>query len=333
MHKPKVSIIIPNYNHAKFLVERLESVFNQIFQDFEVIILDDCSTDNSVEILKNYSNHEKVSHFEVNKKNSGSVFKQWIKGIKLAKGEFIWIAESDDLADKDFLTETLKFAELKNNVGLVFTKSYEIDELGIKTGTIYKPKFNNDINQIYGLELISKYLIENLVIVNASSVLFKASKLKEINFTELAQFKNTGDRYTYVSLATHSKLYYLDKGLNFFRNHSNNTTKKNIENSNIYKDRLKVLYFFIPLTEKNKLASDLSLKFYFKQSFLYFQKLSYKENFDFIDFLNSNRLINKYLSIRLKIFVLIFGSLKEKTPHRLRIIYKNTINNKLNIQI
>ena len=105
MTQPLVSIIIPNYNHSKFLQQRLDSVFNQTFQDFEVILLDDCSTDNSVDILKKYANHPKVSHLELNKQNSGSPFKQWQKGITMAKGTYIWIAETDDYCEFNFLDQ------------------------------------------------------------------------------------------------------------------------------------------------------------------------------------------------------------------------------------
>ena len=74
---PLVSVIIPNYNHAPFLKERIDSVLNQSFDNFEVIILDDKSTDHSKEVIESYRNHEKVVHIEYNSQNSGSTFKQW----------------------------------------------------------------------------------------------------------------------------------------------------------------------------------------------------------------------------------------------------------------
>ena len=95
---PKVTVIIPNYNHAKFLPRRIESVLNQTFQDFEVVFLDDSSTDNSLEIFNNYSTDKRIRLIQ-NNVNSGSPFKQWIKGLRESKGEYIWIAESDDFAD------------------------------------------------------------------------------------------------------------------------------------------------------------------------------------------------------------------------------------------
>lgn len=102
-----VSVIIPNYNHAAYLRQRIDSVLSQSFDDFELILLDDCSTDNSREVLESYWQHPKLSHLIYNETNSGSVFRQWQKGIDLAKGEFIWIAESDDYAHPQFLEKLL----------------------------------------------------------------------------------------------------------------------------------------------------------------------------------------------------------------------------------
>ena len=71
MTAPKVSIIIPNYNHAQYLSQRLNSIFNQNYQNFEVIILDDCSIDNSKDIIGKYKSNPKVSHIIYNDTNSG----------------------------------------------------------------------------------------------------------------------------------------------------------------------------------------------------------------------------------------------------------------------
>src|SRR5207342_2166753 len=81
---PEVSVIIPNYNHAVYLEQRIESVLNQTFQDFELIILDDCSPDNSRDVIDQYRVNSKVSHIVYNSINSGSTFKQWQKGIELS---------------------------------------------------------------------------------------------------------------------------------------------------------------------------------------------------------------------------------------------------------
>ena len=106
-----ISVILPNYNHANYLEERLDSILNQTYTNFELIILDDASNDKSLSILEKYKKHKKVSHFIINKKNTGSPFLQWKKGLELARGEFIWIAESDDFCELNFLETQVKYLE------------------------------------------------------------------------------------------------------------------------------------------------------------------------------------------------------------------------------
>ena len=84
---PKVSVIVPNYNYGRYLTERIESILAQTYQNFELILLDDASSDSSIDILRQYQDHPKVSHCLVNEQNSGSPFPQWQKGIDLAQGE------------------------------------------------------------------------------------------------------------------------------------------------------------------------------------------------------------------------------------------------------
>ena len=112
-----VSVIIPNFNHARYLDERIQTVLDQTYQNFELIILDDCSTDNSKEIIEKYRHNPHVSHILYNEHNSGKIFSQWQKGIDKAKGELIWIAESDDKCRPELLEKLV--SEFQNNMNLV----------------------------------------------------------------------------------------------------------------------------------------------------------------------------------------------------------------------
>ena len=103
---PKISVVIPNYNYAKFLNQRLVSILKQRVYIHEILILDDCSTDQSqelidqfVELLNPYINIQKI----YNSKNSGSPFKQWEKGFDLASGDYVWICEADDYCNEHLL--------------------------------------------------------------------------------------------------------------------------------------------------------------------------------------------------------------------------------------
>ena len=87
---PIVSIIVPNYNYARFLDIRMGLFSTRHSRDFEIILLDDHSTDNSVEIIEKYRNNPKVSYIDINKENSGSPFRQWKKGIEYARGKYIY---------------------------------------------------------------------------------------------------------------------------------------------------------------------------------------------------------------------------------------------------
>src|SRR5438128_6391640 len=99
---PRVTVIIPNFNHAPYLERRISSVLNQTYQDFEIIYIDDASTDESALVFAKFSSDRRIKAI-INETNGGIPFKQWNKGVRLAQGEYIWIAESDDYADRNFL--------------------------------------------------------------------------------------------------------------------------------------------------------------------------------------------------------------------------------------
>lgn len=85
-----VSVIIPNYCHAPYLRQRIDSVLAQTYSDIEVVLLDDCSTDGSQAIMECYRNHPRIRHIVCNDRNSGSAFSQWYKGFALTQGDYIW---------------------------------------------------------------------------------------------------------------------------------------------------------------------------------------------------------------------------------------------------
>ena len=221
------SIIVPNYNHHKFLKQRLESIFNQTFSDFEVILLDDASTDDSVKILKDYASNPRTSHLEINKENSGSPFKQWEKGIDLAKGKYVWIAESDDFCETDFLENILDYVnKLKESPGIIYAQSIDVDENGNKISSRinYTSNFKPNIWEknfiVDGEDFILNFLKVKNVIPNASAVVFKRSLIKEGIFNEeLLNMKLCGDWYFWTKLSQNSQVGFLSRELNYFRNH------------------------------------------------------------------------------------------------------------------
>lgn len=214
---PTVSVIVPNYNHAPYLRQRLDSIFNQTFQDFEVIILDDCSTDNSKEIIEEYRKRPQVSHIVYNETNSGSPFKQWAKGFDLAQGEYIWIAESDDWAELNFLAEMTKCIK-RENVNLVFSNSYIVAPSGIEVDIKEKEDHLYD-----GKWLLRNEMIFRNYILNASEVLFKRGILPQIPKT-YQKFKSSGDWLFWIEFCLIGNVFFCSKILNYNNRHGNNTT-------------------------------------------------------------------------------------------------------------
>ncbi len=131
--EPAVSIVVPNYNPAGSLTQRLDSVFAQTYSDTEVILLDDASTDASLAVLRPYLARKNV-RFERNTLNSGSAFKQWAKGLALSRGRYVWFAESDDWADPGLLSALVPLLEDHPNVGLAYCQSWLAGPDGRVTG-------------------------------------------------------------------------------------------------------------------------------------------------------------------------------------------------------
>jgi glycosyltransferase involved in cell wall biosynthesis len=216
----EVSVIIPNYNHSMYLCQRIESVLNQTYQNFEIILMDDCSTDNSQDIINSYASHPKVSHVVFNSENSGSTFKQWEKGILLAKGKFIWIAESDDWCDSDLLQCLVKGINLSPDCVVSYCQSYYIDHTNLILWTS-NHKFLSELVDGESFTKSSMLLINP--IFNASMVLWRREYYDKIPM-EYKQYKLTGDWLFWMELSRLGKVHISGRVLNYFRKHEKNVS-------------------------------------------------------------------------------------------------------------
>ena len=222
---PTVSVIIPNYNHAPYLVQRIESVLNQTYQNFELILMDDCSSDNSLEILKKYENYPQVTQLLLNEQNSGNPFRQWKKGVDHAKGNYIWIAESDDFARPDFIEKLLPLLQSDTSIALAYAQSQDVDQSGtvlagrLKWTANFSPNIWMDTFVIQGNEFINKYLLNKNVIPNASAVIFRKEVFNERFDPVVTSMKMVGDWLLWVSIIADHQVAFLHHTLNNFREH------------------------------------------------------------------------------------------------------------------
>lgn len=235
----KVSVVIPNYNYQDFITERIDSILMQTYPIYELIILDDCSTDNSVKVIENKIKDIKdiKVRFIKNEKNSGCVFKQWKKAFEIAEGDYIWIAEADDSAENNFVEEVIKGFDDKNVV-ISYCESARIDENNMlireKSDDLYDMCRTGEWNSNYtkdGKDEIIEHLSVTNTILNVSSVMWKKQDYSEI-LEKATEFKVAGDWYIYYNALRNGKIAWNSKPLNYYRKHSKSvctTVKADVE--------------------------------------------------------------------------------------------------------
>jgi len=238
---PKVSVIVPNFNHAQYLRERLESIYGQTYDNFEVILLDDCSSDESLVILQAYAEaYPDKTICRFNDVNSGGVFNQWKQGLELATGELVWIAESDDYCSEHFLDELVRyfnnqavmlaFAHTEFVCGtppqMAWTLKDSLADLGLD---IWHQPF---IKSAHAL-VKSGWAIRNIV-PNVSAALFRhPGKLALLNDPQWLNLRMCGDWVFYLSVIRGGLVAYSPKVTNSYRQHSLNTSV-NTQQEDIY---------------------------------------------------------------------------------------------------
>lgn len=225
--KPSIAVIIPNYNHAAYLEQRLDSVLNQTLTPERIVVLDDCSTDNSEEIVLRYQKAFSSLLYIPSKPNSGDPFSQWNKGLLTAREDYVWIAESDDWAEPLFLETLIARAIAEPNAGVIYCQSDIINERGefvselaphyadLENPSRWSSGFTNS-----GKSECANYFIHRNTIPNASACLFKRSILEKIGLASIG-YRLCGDWITYVRILEISDIAYHPETLNHYRTHSN----------------------------------------------------------------------------------------------------------------
>lgn len=224
---PTVSVIVPNYNHAQFLRQRIDTILAQTYQDFELILLDDCSGDDSRAILSEYVAHPRV-RLEFNDANSGSPFKQWNKGVRLACGKYVWIAESDDYADSQFLARLVPLLESDPAIGFAYCRSWRVTDQGTIGFADYNlpdpDRWTTDFC-VDGQELFRRYFALITPVPNASAVVFRKALFEQLGCAD-ESLRLCGDWKVWAAMALAGKVAYSSEPMNYFRYHANNARSR-----------------------------------------------------------------------------------------------------------
>ena len=231
-----VSVIIPNFNHAPYLRERIDSVLQQTYQDFELILLDDCSTDNSREVLESYRENCHVSHIVINEHNTRNTFLQWERGIRLAKGDYIWVAESDDVAEPQFLEILVGELDRHPKAVVAYSHSRMIDSDSQPLGYTWHPHGSDGRTYVYdGHWFLKHRMLVHNNIYNASMTLFRRSVYDNVP-TTFQQYRYCGDWLFWNYLCTMGQVIEVQQVLNRYRQHERKVTMDSQKNGGKWRD-------------------------------------------------------------------------------------------------
>ncbi|RZK40094.1 MAG: glycosyltransferase [Pedobacter sp.] len=247
---PKFSVIIPNYNHSTYLKTRIDSVLSQDFQDFEIIILDDYSTDNSKEIIETYRDHDKIGVIIYNGKNTGNTFKQWEKGLKMANGDLIWIAESDDFIANTFLSEASVAFDLHKNIGIFCCGTNLVNNNG-EILHIIESEGENDI--IDGKTFVFQSMSTMNPLCNASAIIFKKKFIQLPIGKDITNLRYCGDWLFWSKILLQTDIFLLRKNLNYYRRHEDSISPRAIAEGLIHLEGILVFKFI-----RKKLSNNFS---------------------------------------------------------------------------
>lgn len=222
--KPIVSVCMPVYNQDKFLAEAIESVLRQTYRDFEFLIIDDQSTDNSADIIQAYARKDSRIRFIINERNIGMVH-NWNRCLKEASGEYIKFLFGDDMfTSPETLKKMVSVLSSDDEIALVASSRFFIDEHSAVINFVSDYRGPHKCDGVIAIKDSLLKLSNN--IGEPSAVIFRKKHAERGFKTEYHQIV---DLEMWFHLLEQGKFVYLTEPLCAFRIHRNQQTRRNIE--------------------------------------------------------------------------------------------------------
>lgn len=223
--RPKVTALVPSYNHARYIRERIESIIHQTYPNIELIVIDDCSSDDSDAVILEMVGKHGFRYLR-NSSNSGTPFAAWEKICSLATGEYIWVCESDDVAEPEFLQTAVDCLQKDPGAVMFYSSSTVINEQGEHIShtdeyfhDIWKEtRWDSDFVAAGPQELLN-YQLRGQTVPNMSSALFTAKAFREAFTPFLKRLRLTGDWLFVGDVLRQGGIHFTHTALNRFRKH------------------------------------------------------------------------------------------------------------------
>jgi len=293
---PKVSVFIPVYNTEKYVGQAIESILNQTYKDFELIILDDCSTDKTYEIAQSYSKKDTRIKLYRNDNNLG-MMPNWIKGINLCNGKYFGKLDADDYWMPETIETSVKILDENPKVGLVCGKYKLVDEKGKITDTSVPEFFlNKELNILELVNLGPRDMLKYNVLRQGIGLMRRSV------FEELGTFKlfDSADTEMWYRIGCNYEIFCVNKVLQHHRiwPESYMRTKVDVNeyrlNNNLFITRNYIIDYCY---ERGKIEKNNYLKFKKENKFIFNSFLIYyyriKRNYlKMLKYLFENLVIN-----------------------------------------
>ena len=222
-----VSIIVPNYNYARYLKERIRSIQRQTFVSFELIVVDDASTDESAKVLDEIPGDDRLI-IQAHSENSGGVYNRRNQIIEEAKGDWLWFAEADDSAHPRFLESLLAIADRETDLGIVHSCIAVIDQAGrLITDRI---TFDDELQCHLAKDYVSKGYMEAVrltsgcFLASSSGLLLNRRAVLDVGGYDL-RLKMSSDWDLYLRILQKYDIGYCARPLAYYRSHGDSVTK------------------------------------------------------------------------------------------------------------
>ena len=215
-----VTVYITNYNYANYIKQAIDSVINQNFQDFELIIIDDGSTDNSKDIIEQYINNSKVKIIYQKNKGLNATNN---KALSLSKGKYIVRLDADDFLNENALLLMVKELESNEEIGLVFSDYYLVDKLG----TIITEEKRHDFKKVSLFDQPA----------HGACTMIRKSVLKEVGGYS-KEFSRQDGYELWIKISKYKKVSNINLPLFNYRKHGENLTE---DKEKLYATRHKII--------------------------------------------------------------------------------------------
>lgn len=251
-----MSVVVTSYNHAEYLKQRMDTLLAQSYPNIEILVIDDCSTDNSLEVLEEYSKYRHIKIIALPK--NGGYAAACNHGVSLSNGDYIMFAECDDFNDPIHIEMLMERLIANESVGVAYCRSNMVDSKGIIFGDDFQyreKRFQYHCAQdiLIPQTQMQKYFLKSCVIPNMSAALIIKDCIIRAGGLS-SDYRICADWDFWCRLAENTDFYYVAKPLNYFRTHE--TTARNTFGIGIHvREYYKLLYNALPKAKLSKIEN------------------------------------------------------------------------------